>query len=218
MPSVVSRKLLLVPIAGVILALVAVVMSAQHGAAQIPPVNPTPLLYPTPVTLAPFSNAPSTSGAPAAGAIPGFQITGDVSICGVANPGATGGQTISDSTGALTVTLVDGGSYSYGPPSASVGQPALAICHQQTNSTIVLSLATGKEIKRVVRAPLATSIFDHIVANTVLTGGASSFAPTTSVAGVAPSSASSLGSTSTAIGGQTGIVRPPSTGDGGLLP
>jgi hypothetical protein len=116
-------------------------------------------------------------------------------------PGATGGETIADPTGALRVRLTEAGNYSYGPPRASLGQPALAICHQQTNSTVVISTVTGRELARTVRDSFGRTIMDRIVAGVQLTGA------------VAASAGTSLPAAGDAAGG---ILRPPSTGDAGL--
>jgi hypothetical protein len=155
--------------------------------------------------VAPGSSAPTGGASNFQPGVPVPSIGTNVSVCGMALPGAVGGQTITDPTGALRITLTEGGNYSYGPPRASLGQPALAVCHQQSNSTVVISTVTGRELARTVRDSFGRSVMDRILAGAQLTGAA---AP----AGLLPGAAGTSGLDT----GGAGVLRPPSTGDGGL--
>src|SRR5690349_9522813 len=111
-------------------------MSSSRGEAQTPPLIPTPALAPTPVTIGAPTQPQQQQTLPGCQpAVPVPSTDTNVSVCGLALPAATGGQTITDPTGALRITLTEGGNYSYGPPRSDLGQPSLAVCHQQTNST-----------------------------------------------------------------------------------
>jgi hypothetical protein len=143
---------------------------------------------------------------------PSGAIAGNHNICGRPDQTANGGATITDSSGSIQITLTEAGTYSYGLPTTNVGQPALSICHQQSNSTVVISIATGKELARSVRDGLGHTVLNRIAAGVQLTGAG-------------PSGASSTGAPLTGgqvpagAGAQTnapGTLRPPNTGDGGL--
>jgi hypothetical protein len=181
-------------------AFVVLFLTASAGNAQIPP-TPIPTPVPTPYPTA----------VPGVGQVfiaPSGAIAGNHSICGKPNPLANGGQTIYDSTGSVQVTLTEAGIYSYGLPTTNVGQAAFSICHVPTNSTVVISLATGKELARTVRDGLGHTILNRIMAGVQLTGAAYGSAAAPATGGQLPAGAASPSGV---------ILRPPSTGDGGLV-
>jgi hypothetical protein len=107
---------------------------------------------------------------------------------------ASGGERVRLSTGTmlLEVTVPAGGSYGSlpnGPIDAEIG---LRICHLESNSLVVISALSGREIERQVGDATGAAVLDQVAASAVLRPQ--------------PDRPGSEG------------VRPPGTGDGGLLP
>jgi hypothetical protein len=118
--------------------------------------------------------------------------------CGKSGPAIEGGKTTGLGTPSLLleVTLPPAGSYFTLPaglplpsPPSVIPPPALMICSVETNSSVVIDATTGREISRTASNTRGNAILDQIVAS----------------ARVSPAP------------GRPSPLRPPITGDAGLL-
>jgi hypothetical protein len=153
---------------------------------------------PTPTPAAAATISPPTNLTPGTRQPPFDPVTG----CGhPAMARVEGGQETGLGTGdtMLRVSLPPGGPYGTlpnGPVGAELG---LRICHIPTNSLIIISAVTGREISRVVTDPVGHAILDQIAASARITAASSP-------------SAGDRESPAQAVS----PLRPPTTGNAGL--
>jgi hypothetical protein len=116
-----------------------------------------------------------------------------VAACGSRLVRADPGQTIGMGIGVVLfeVTLPSTGQWAHGPSGIGPDNPGLRLCHVPSSSYVVISARTRQETERTVNDPAVAPLFDQIVAS----------------ARTRPSPYAT----------PQPPLRPPSSGDGGLL-